>query len=197
MSAQAWLGLRGRTAERAALDRLLEDVRADHSAVLVVHGEAGVGKTALLRYCIRQAADFRIAHGVGIESEMELPFAGLHQLCAPMLGQLEALPEPQREALSVAFGRASGNRPDRFLIALSVLSLVAEVGAPRRHRRGVRAARLAAGLWAAGGDLQATGGGSLSGGSATPAPGGSGARRGRSADRARRRAARRRPRRGR
>jgi DNA-binding CsgD family transcriptional regulator len=132
MSAQASLGLRGRTAERAALDRLLEDVRADHSAVLVVHGEAGVGKTALLRYCIRQAADFRIAHGVGIESEMELPFAGLHQLCGPMLGQLDALPEPQRDALSVAFGRAAGNRPDRFLIALSVLSLFAEVGEERR-----------------------------------------------------------------
>ena len=132
MADQPLSGLRGRTDERAVMDRLLEDVRASRSAVLVVHGEAGVGKTALLRYCIRQAADFRIAHGVGIESEMELPFAGLHQLCGPMLGQLDALPEPQRDALSVAFGRASGTRPDQFLIALGVLSLLSDVGAERR-----------------------------------------------------------------
>jgi len=124
--------LRGRASERRALDRLLESVRAGRSAVLVIRGEAGVGKTALLRYCVEQAAGFRVAQGVGIESEMELPFAGLHQLCAPMLSQLDALPEPQRRALSVAFGLSTGDAPDRFLVALAVLSLLCEVAEERR-----------------------------------------------------------------
>jgi DNA-binding CsgD family transcriptional regulator len=123
--------LLGRTSEREALDRLLENVRGGQSAVLVIRGEAGVGKTALLHHCARQASGFRIARIAGVESEMELPFAGLHQLCAPMLGRLGALPEPQQAALGVALGLSSGAPPDRFLVALAALSLLAEVAAER------------------------------------------------------------------
>src|SRR5262245_62525968 len=86
---------RGRTGEREILDRLLDCVRGGESAVLVIRGEAGVGKSALLRYAARQAAGFRVAQIGGVESEMELPYAGLHQLCAPMLGEVDALPAPQ------------------------------------------------------------------------------------------------------
>src|SRR3954451_12757359 len=96
--------LLGRAGERQQLDRLLENVRAGQSAVLVIRGEPGVGKTALVQYGAEQAAGFRVAHVAGVESEMELPFAGLHQLCAPMLGHLDWLPAPQREALRVALG---------------------------------------------------------------------------------------------
>src|SRR5215217_5398020 len=123
--------LLGRASECQMLDRLLEDVRGGQSAVLVVRGEAGVGKTALLQHCARQASGFRVARVAGVESEMELPFAGLHQLCAPMLGRLDALPEPQRAALCVALGLSSGAAPDRFLVALAALSLLAEVAAER------------------------------------------------------------------
>src|SRR5215213_9325907 len=123
--------LLGRASECPMLDGLLEDVRGGQSAVLVVRGEAGVGKTALLQHCARQAAGFRVARIAGVESEMELPFAGLHQLCAPMLGRLSALPEPQRAALRVALGLASGPAPDRFLVALAALTLLAEVAAER------------------------------------------------------------------
>ena len=86
MAAHRPPAFRGRAGERELLDRLLENVRGGQSAVLVVRGEAGVGKTALLHYCARQASGFRVAQIAGVESEMELPFAGLHQLCAPMLG---------------------------------------------------------------------------------------------------------------
>jgi DNA-binding CsgD family transcriptional regulator/tetratricopeptide (TPR) repeat protein len=123
--------LLGRAGERQALDRMLENVRGGQSAVLVVRGEAGVGKTALLHYCARQASGFRLAKVAGVESEMELPFAGLHQLCAPMLSRLDALPEPQQAALGVALGQAAGQAPDRFLVALAALSLLAEVAAER------------------------------------------------------------------
>src|SRR4051794_13227842 len=134
--------LLGRAAERELLDGLLENVRAGQSAVLVVRGEAGVGKTALLHYCARQASGFRVARIAGVESEMELPFAGLHQLCAPMLGRLGALPQPQQAALGVALGLSSGPVPDRFgpgsspvpdrfLVALAALSLLAEVAVER------------------------------------------------------------------
>src|SRR5215212_9790448 len=123
--------LLGRAAERELLDRLLENVRAGQSAVLVLRGEAGVGKTALLHYCARQASGFHVARIAGVESEMELPFAGLHQLCAPLLGRLGALPQPQQAALGVALGRSSGPVPDRFLVALAALSLLAEVAAER------------------------------------------------------------------
>ena len=131
MAAQRPPAFRGRTSEREVLDRLLENVRGGQSAVLVIRGEAGVGKTALLRYAARQAAGFRVAQIAGVEAEMELPFAGLHQLCAPLLAQLNALPEPQQGALSVAFGLASGDVPDRFLVALAALSLLAQVAEER------------------------------------------------------------------
>src|SRR4051795_9744930 len=123
--------LLGRARERQAFDRLLENVRRGQSAVLVVRGEAGVGKTALLHHCARQAAGFRVARIAGVEAEMELPFAGLHLLCAPMLGRLDALPEPQRDALCVALGMSSGDAPDRFLVALAVLSLLSAVAEER------------------------------------------------------------------
>src|SRR3954453_18405987 len=123
--------LLGRAGERQALDRLLENVRGGQSAVLVVRGEAGVGKTALLHYCARQAAGFAVAKLGGVEREMELPYAGVHQLCAPMLGRLGALPEPQRAALGVALGLSAGPAPERFLVALAALSLLAEVATER------------------------------------------------------------------
>jgi DNA-binding CsgD family transcriptional regulator len=119
-------GLRGRRSECRVLDRLLADARIDQSGVLVVRGEAGVGKTALLDYVAEQADGFRCARAVGIESEMELAYAGLHQLCAPLLEGLRDLPAPQRDALSTAFGISAGEPPDRFLVGLAVLSLVSE-----------------------------------------------------------------------
>src|SRR3954447_15500923 len=131
MSARRGPVLLGRAGERRRLDRLLDNVRGGQSAVLVIRGEAGVGKTALLHYCARQASGVRVARIAGVESEMELAFAGLHQLCAPMLGGLGELPAPQRAALSVALGLASGRAPDRFLVALAALSLLSEVAAER------------------------------------------------------------------
>jgi DNA-binding CsgD family transcriptional regulator len=122
---------RGRIGERDALDRGLDTVRRGRSDVLVLRGEAGVGKSALLRYAAGQAADFRVVQISGIESEMELPFAGLHQLCASMLAHRRALPEPQRAALQVALGEASGPPPDRFLVALAAMNLLAEVAEER------------------------------------------------------------------
>ena len=116
----------GRTGELEILGRLIANVRGGQSAVLVVGGEPGIGKTELLRHLIAEASGFRVARVAGVESEMELPFAGLHQLCAPMLGRLGSLAEPQRSGLSVAFGLASGDSPDRFLVALAALSLMAE-----------------------------------------------------------------------
>jgi DNA-binding CsgD family transcriptional regulator len=123
--------LLGRAGERQVLDRLLENVRGGQSAVLVIGGEAGVGKTALLRYCARQAAGFRVAQIAGVEAEMELPFAALHQLCAPMLARLDVLAEPQRDALRVALGLSSGDARDRFLVGLAVLSLVSAIAEER------------------------------------------------------------------
>ena len=115
-----------RLAERVALGRLLEAARGGGSAALVVHGEAGVGKTALLEDAIASAADMRIARVAGIESEMELAYAALQQLCARMLGGLDRLPDPQRQALGVVFGLRAGEPPDRFLVGLAALSLLAE-----------------------------------------------------------------------
>ena len=102
---------RGRARERQALDGLLDRVRGGESAVLVLRGEAGIGKTALMRYCARQASGCRMVQILGVESEMELPLAALHQLCTPMLSCLAALPEPQQRALRVAFGLAAGTAP--------------------------------------------------------------------------------------
>ncbi|MGD0064595.1 MAG: AAA family ATPase, partial [Streptosporangiaceae bacterium] len=123
--------LRGRRAECGVLDELLEGVRDGRSAVLVVRGEAGVGKTALLDYAVASAPELRCARAAGVESEMELAFAGLHQLCGPMLDRLGHLPGPQRDALRIAFGLEAGPAPDRFLVGLAVLSLLAEVAGDR------------------------------------------------------------------
>jgi DNA-binding CsgD family transcriptional regulator len=122
---------RGRTSERGQLDRLLGKVLAGESAAVVLRGEAGIGKTALLDHCVGQARGFSVVRVAGAESEMELPFAGLHQLCAPMLTNVASLPEPQQNALRVAFGLTSGEVPDRFLVALAVLSLLAEAALKR------------------------------------------------------------------
>ena len=119
--------LTGRRAECGVLDQLAEDVRAGESRALVVHGEAGVGKTALLEYLAGHAPGCRVAPPAGVQSEMELVFAGLHQLCAPMLDRLDHLPGPQRAALRTAFGMSAGPPPDRFLIGLAVLSLLSDV----------------------------------------------------------------------
>jgi DNA-binding CsgD family transcriptional regulator len=115
-----------RLAERAALSRLLDAARGGRSGVLVLRGEPGVGKTALLGYAIESAAGLRISRVAGVESEMELAFAALHQLCAPMLDGLERLPDPQRVALGVAFGLRAGQAPDRFLVGLAALSLLSD-----------------------------------------------------------------------
>ena len=123
--------LLGRRTECAALDGVIAAVRHGESRTLVVRGDAGVGKTALLRYAWESATDLRVLRAVGVESEMELPFAVLHQLCAPMLDGLARLPAPQREALSIAFGRSAGPAPDRFIVGLAVLSLVSEVAEER------------------------------------------------------------------
>jgi hypothetical protein len=123
--------LYGRRGECGRLDGLVEQVRGGRSMVLVVLGEAGVGKTALLEYVLESAADLRVARAAGVESEMELPFAGLHQLCGPMLDHLDRLPGPQRAALGTAFGLEAGPPPDRFLLGLAVLSLLSEVAAER------------------------------------------------------------------
>ena len=131
MAATLASGFLDRTSEREALDRLLARVREGQSAVLVIRGEAGIGKTALLGYVARQASGFRVAQVTGVEAEMELPFAGIHQLCAPLLDQLDALPQPQQDALNVALGLASGEVPDRFLVGLAVLGLLSAAAEER------------------------------------------------------------------
>src|SRR6266700_2568110 len=128
----------GRRQQCEALDGLLADVRAGRSRVLVVRGEPGIGKTALLAYAAETAPDFQVARADGVESEMELPFAALHQLCGPMLSRIGPLPSPQREALGVAFGLCSGGAPDRFLVGLAVLGLLAEVAADQPLLSGTR-----------------------------------------------------------
>jgi len=120
-----------RTSEREVLDRLLADARAGSSAVLVIRGEAGIGKTALLRYATRHASGFRVVHVAGAEAEMELPFAGTHQLCAHLLDSVDALAAPQQDALNVALGLASGEVPDRFLVGLAVLGLLSAAAEER------------------------------------------------------------------
>jgi DNA-binding CsgD family transcriptional regulator len=109
------------------LDRLLTNALSGRSGVLVLRGEAGVGKSALLRYLSEQAAGWHVATAVGVESEMELAYSGLHQLCGPMLDHLVRLPVPQREALATVFGQSNGPPPDRFLVGLAVLTLFADV----------------------------------------------------------------------
>ena len=119
----------GRRQQFISLDGLLADVRAGRSRVLVIRGEAGIGKTALLGYAAETAQDFQVARAEGVESEMELAFAALHQLCGRMLGRLDQLPGPQREAVGVALGLCPGSAPDRFLVGLAVLGLLSEVAA--------------------------------------------------------------------
>jgi DNA-binding CsgD family transcriptional regulator len=123
--------LTGRRSERDVLDQLLEAVRGGESQALVIRGEPGVGKTALLDYVAETASGFQVAHAVGVQSEMELAFAALHQLCAPMLDRVEHLPGPQREALRTAFGISAGSAPDRFLVALATLSLLSDAAEER------------------------------------------------------------------
>src|SRR3954462_10268204 len=101
----------GRRAECEAVNSLLDGVLAGHSRVLVLRGEAGVGKTALLSYVAEEAAGSRVTRAAGVQSEMELPFAGLHQLCAPIIDSLNRIPDPQRNALRVAFGVQDGGSP--------------------------------------------------------------------------------------
>src|SRR5918999_3914248 len=124
-------GFLDRTSEREVLAGILTDAREGRSAVLVIRGEAGIGKTELLRYAARQASGFRVAQVTGVEAEMELPFAGIHQLCAPVLDELDALPQAQRDALNVALGLASGDVPDRFLVGLAVLGLLSAAAEKR------------------------------------------------------------------
>src|SRR3954453_2302574 len=120
-------GLLDRLDERAALEQLVADVRAGQGSALVLRGEPGVGKTALLRHLAGAATDCQVAYTAGVESEMELPFSGLHALCAPLLKRVDALPIPQRDALNTAFGISAGPPPGRFLVGLAVLSLLAEI----------------------------------------------------------------------
>src|SRR6202012_4262566 len=131
MGAIPGVGFLGRTRERERLDDMLAQARDGQSAVLVIRGDAGIGKTALLRYAARQASGLRIAEIDGIQAEMELPFAGIERLCAPMLGRLELLAEPQRKGVCVAFGVASGDAPDRFLVAVAVLNLLSAIAEQR------------------------------------------------------------------
>jgi hypothetical protein len=117
----------GRHAECERLDALIAGARSGTPGVVVVRGEAGVGKSALLDYLLLHASGCRVVRAAGVESEMELAFAALHQLCAPFLDQIDRLPGPQRDALSIAFGLEGGPPPDRFLVGLAVLSLLSEI----------------------------------------------------------------------
>jgi DNA-binding CsgD family transcriptional regulator len=120
------VGLVGRRSECAVLDQMIAAVRTGESRVLVVHGAPGAGKTALLEYLESSATAMRILRAVGVESEMELAFATLHQLCVPLLDRLQDLPAPQREALETVFGMRAGTPPERFLVGLAVLSLLSD-----------------------------------------------------------------------
>ena len=125
------MSLLGRANECALLDDLIDDVCRGKSRSLVVRGEAGIGKTALLEHLVASASDLTVTRAVGVESEMELAFASVHQLCMPLLDRLEKLPGPQREALRTVFGLAAGPTPDRFLVGLAVLSLLSEAAEDR------------------------------------------------------------------
>ena len=119
--------LRGRARESELLAQLIAAVRQGESRALVVRGEAGVGKTALLQCAIESASGLRVMRAVGVESEMELAFATLHQLCAPGLDRLDRVPDPQRQALATAFGLSAGDAPDRFLVGLAALGLLSQI----------------------------------------------------------------------
>jgi DNA-binding CsgD family transcriptional regulator/tetratricopeptide (TPR) repeat protein len=123
--------LLGRARECGLLDGLVGDIRRGESRSLVLKGEAGIGKTALLDYLIESAPDITVLRAAGVESEMELAYAGVHQLCGPILNRRDALPGPQQEALEIVFGRSAGAAPDRFIVALGVLSLLSEAATER------------------------------------------------------------------
>ena len=124
-------GLRGRDRECRLLDELISAIRRGEGRSLVLRGEAGIGKTALLEYLLESASDTTVVRAAGVESEMELAFATLHQLCGPLLDRLEGLPAPQREALEIVFGERAGPPPDRFLVGLAVLGLFSEAAGER------------------------------------------------------------------
>jgi DNA-binding CsgD family transcriptional regulator/tetratricopeptide (TPR) repeat protein len=121
--------LRDREIERKVLDQLVSSLRSGESGALVLHGEPGIGKTALLDYLAKHAQGCLVARTQGVPTEMELPFAGVHQLCVSMLDRLDGIPEPQSDALRTAFGLSAGPPSDQFLVALGVLSLLSEVAA--------------------------------------------------------------------
>jgi DNA-binding CsgD family transcriptional regulator len=123
--------LLGRATECAVLDELVAAIHRGESRALVLQGEAGIGKTALLEYMLASASDLTILRAVGVESEMELAYAGLHLLCSPLLDRLSRLPAPQRRALEIVFGVSEGAAPDRFLVGLAALSLLSEAGEER------------------------------------------------------------------
>src|ERR1700754_7242 len=123
--------LLGRRSECQFLDAVLSDAREGRSRVVVVRGEAGAGKSVLLDFMVGRADGWHVANAVGIESEMELAYSGLHQLCAPLLEHLDRLPTPQRDALRTVFGRQTGPAPDRFLVGLGALTLLAEAAEER------------------------------------------------------------------
>src|SRR3978361_1249448 len=118
--------LRGRDAECAALERVLADVHQGQSRVLILRGEAGIGKSALLDHLSDRLEGWRVVRVVGVESERGPAYRGLHQICSPLLSELERLPEPQREALATVFGLSAGDAPDRFMVGLATLTLMAE-----------------------------------------------------------------------
>jgi AAA ATPase domain len=124
-------GLRGRASGCALVGVLLSMVRGGESRSLVLRGEAGIGKTALLDYAIESAVDVRVVRAAGVESEMELAFAALYQLCAPVLDGLDRLPGPQRDALAVTFGLSEGPVSDRLFVGLAVLGLLSEAAEER------------------------------------------------------------------
>ena len=123
--------LLGRRREREVVERLLHDARGRRGGVLVLYGDPGVGKTALLDYAVEAGRDFRVARAVGVEGEMEVAYAALQQLCSPSLEVLERLPDPQREALAVALGLGAGQAPSTFLVGLAVLGLLSEAAEER------------------------------------------------------------------
>ena len=123
--------LQGRGSECGLLDEFAAAIKRGESRSLVLRGEAGMGKTALLQYLIAAAPGLTVLRAAGVESEMELAFASLHQLCAPLLDRLEKLPAPQSQALQTAFGERNGAPPDQFLVGLAVLSLFSELAEER------------------------------------------------------------------
>ena len=125
------MSLLGRADECALLDGLIDDIRRGESRSLVLRGEAGIGKTALLEHLVESASDLTVVRAVGVESEMELAFASVHQLCGPMLDRLPRLPAPQRQALEMVFGLSDGAAEDRFLVGSAVLSLFSEAADER------------------------------------------------------------------